>query len=342
MTRFLISHYYLFLAFYFVLLTGLAIATAFGFRRGWFRKTAYQGLLAKLSITFFSTLYLLLLLEGLFAYAFVQSDGFAYTLASKRWFYQYWNPKNSYGYRDQEPHWREKTLFIVGDSFVAGHGIKRIQDRFANVLATHLGDEWTVATLADNGWSPKQYLRALQDHDQQPDLILVSYYLNDIQSAAFANGIEMPSLRIKPSRWISPLLHRSYLANWIYWRIYRGTLGDNTFWDYLESAYGNESVWNDHVAELNALIHHAKQSETPIGFLIWPNLVNVAGSQPIAERVTEHLTNQGVPVLNLATRFENRAPRALIVNPMDAHPSKAVHAEVAELLFQTFAPWNQY
>ena len=48
---------------------------------------------------------------------------------------KYWKPINSYGYRDIEHvNLKEKKLpFVVGDSFVAGHGIKNYKDLFSNV-----------------------------------------------------------------------------------------------------------------------------------------------------------------------------------------------------------------
>ena len=82
-----------------------------------------------------SILYLLLIVEIVFATVFVQSDGGNSTLVSKRWFQKYWNPINSDGYRDYEHIWKEHVLFIVGDSYIAGHGIKNIDDRLSSILA---------------------------------------------------------------------------------------------------------------------------------------------------------------------------------------------------------------
>ena len=86
------------------------------------------------------------LLEFSFSYLIVQSDGYRHTLSSELWFRRYWHPINNEGYRDyQTKHLDGRSvLFVVGDSFVAGHGVKRIVDRFPNRLAEMLGDKrWT-------------------------------------------------------------------------------------------------------------------------------------------------------------------------------------------------------
>jgi hypothetical protein len=121
-----IGHYYLFITGYFAVITTFLIAMVYIFRRKWIKDNPTKKVIVNFSISIFSTLYILIVLEGIFAYAFVQSDGFGFTLASKRWSHNYWNPINSYGYRDYEPEWRDKIVFVVGDSFVAGHGIKKI------------------------------------------------------------------------------------------------------------------------------------------------------------------------------------------------------------------------
>ena len=292
------------------------------------------------SLTIFSTLYILIALEWSFAYLFVQSDGVGFTLASKRWFYENWNPINSYGYRDYEPEWKDKLIFVVGDSFVAGHGIKNINDRFSNILSKKLGNSWCVTILAQNGWDPQDYIKALTSHEKKPDVILVSYFINDIQSSASINGIKMPQLSNAPNRWIRPFVDYSYLFNWIYWRVYRGEIGSASFQEYLKRAYTDDNVWKTHTQELNALIAYANQTDAKIVFIIWPFLKDVTGSIYITSKIFKYLDSKGVMAINLSKHFEKRDPETLIVNAMDAHPNAAVNAEISQLLYEALLPFG--
>ena len=119
----------------FSLTSVLVFVTCYIFRRAWIRKVKLRNLLMNLSLSIFTVMYLVVLLEIVFGTCFVHSDGYGFTLASKRWFQMYWNPINSYGYRDFEHEWEDKKiLFILGDSFATGHGIKNISDRFSDKL----------------------------------------------------------------------------------------------------------------------------------------------------------------------------------------------------------------
>lgn len=290
------------------------------------------------SLTIFSTLYILIALECGFAYLFVQSDGVGFTLASKRWSCKHWNPINSYGYRDYEPEWKDKLIFVVGDSFVAGHGIKNINDRFSNILSKKLGSSWCVTILAQNGWGPQDYIKALTSHEKKPDVILVSYFINDIESSASINGIITPQFSSLPNKLVRPFVDYSYLFNWIYWRVYRGDIGSTPFLEYLKRSYTDDNVWKTHTQELNALIAYADQTDAKIIFIIWPFLKDVDGSKYITSKIFKYLKNKGVMAFNLSKHFEKRDPDTLIVNSLDAHPNVAVNAEISQLLYEALLP----
>jgi hypothetical protein len=100
----------------------------------------------KVSLSVSTIIYLFLALEILFYSSFAVSDTFGFTLASRRWEERYWRPINSFGYRDVEHNLTElgnkKVLFVVGDSFVAGHGISQTENRFFEYPAAEFG--WAV------------------------------------------------------------------------------------------------------------------------------------------------------------------------------------------------------
>ena len=77
----------------------------------------------------------------------------------------------------------KRLVFVVGDSFVAGHGIKDVSDRFGDRLGEGLGDPFRVVTLAQNGWNSEDEfdaIRATSRRHRIPEIVVLSYFLNDI------------------------------------------------------------------------------------------------------------------------------------------------------------------
>lgn len=311
------------------------------FYRVWVTETKLRNLSINFSLSIFIVLYLFLFLEIIFGTFFVHSDGNGFTLASKRWFQTYWNPINSDGYRDFEHEWGgKKILFILGDSFAAGHGIKNISNRFSGVLQEKLGTGWTVAVLAQNGWDPIKEYKALVNHPKNPKRIIVSYFINDIESAAKSNGFNRPKQLVKqPNRIIGVFVNHSFFLNCVYWRLYRGGMG-HFYWNYLKHAYNDTKIWESHKQELLEFINYANQINSEIAFVVWPNLRNIHGSLKFTSKIVAFLEGQNVKVLDLGKHFSGRNPKNLIVNKLDGHPNTDVNAEVAQLLYKLLSPWD--
>jgi len=132
------------------------------------------------------------LLDGLFFAVHVESGSNAQSLAAKRWFCVHWNPIDTLGYRDEEPTRLEgrNVVYVVGDSFVAGQGVADYRARFSNRLEELLGPEWAVANIARIGWDTRQQRAALAKLQAPPDLVVLSYLINDIARIAASHGLK--------------------------------------------------------------------------------------------------------------------------------------------------------
>ena len=75
--------------------------------------------------------------EGYYRFVYDTTDSLAYTRVSQRWFNRYYI-QNAAGFRDNVEYsltiqpGRRRVSFL-GDSFLAGHGVKSVEDRFANI-----------------------------------------------------------------------------------------------------------------------------------------------------------------------------------------------------------------
>jgi hypothetical protein len=273
-----------------------------------------------------------------------RSDGFAQTRSAQRWFARHWGPLNRFGYRDPEYDLqqlaRARRLFVLGDSFAAGHGIEERADRFADRLAARLGAGWSLVVMADLGWQSGDELEALRRFPLPPSLLVLAWTPNDVEDAAARLGLRFDFELGDPPPGLAWLVEGSDLANLAYWRWVR--FGQRPklerYWSFLLEAFEKPEVWEIHAAELLALAEAARESGAPLVAAVFPNLLDVPGSRALTGRVAALLRGTGAPVLDLGEVLAGRDPRSLIVNPLDPHPSAALHAEVAELLYAQIAP----
>lgn|SRR6266850_2633455 len=323
----------------FVLLSGLLLIWSYILRAIWTKTSKLRSLLMKVSLSVSTIIYLFLVVEFLFYSSFAVSDTFGFTLASKRWEAKYWRPTNSFGYRDVEHNPAElrnkKVLFVVGDSFVAGHGISQTENRFSNILQRNLAGQYVVVNIARNGWNTADEYQAIVSYPYKPKKIILSYYINDILGAAFKLGYGSP-IRVEPppNRTLRYLTDHSYALNFTYWRLYRfynKDLGEK-YWEFLKSSYSNRNIWEEHEAELFKIVTYTQSQGIDLTVVVFPNLMAVEASAVFTSKVAEFFQKHNVRVLNLEPILVDREPMSLVVNSLDAHPNEALNREVAELL----------
>jgi hypothetical protein len=251
----------------------------------------------------------------------------------------YWTPVNTFGYRDIEHDSDSlrgrRTAFVTGDSFVAGMGMSDYRDRFANVTGTELGSEWAVVVLAKNGWNTAQQIEALNAYPHQPDLIVLGYYVNDIEGAGFKHGYARPRLVDPPAGVLGLAVRHSYVLDVLYWRMYRfGNAQEMSaaYHAHLRRLYSDERVWTTHLVELDSVADYAADKGVPLIVLLIPWLTDVESSRPHLARVASHLAARDIPLINLVDQLVDRDPRDLVANPFDAHPSRALHSEIGRIL----------
>ncbi|GFK93986.1 hypothetical protein NNJEOMEG_01824 [Fundidesulfovibrio magnetotacticus] len=267
-----------------------------------------------------------------------QSDGFALTWAGKAWMARHWKPVNSLGYRDAEvtpPAPGQRSVAFLGDSFVAGHGVERPEDRFTDVAARALGPGWKVYNLARNGWDSVDEAKGLRAFPVAPEAVVLVYYLNDIFNAAAKADYPLTFSVNLPRGFTKTLTENSALFDFVYWRFARGgnlAGGASTFWDSLKGAYADPKVWGAHAAELADLAQAVRERGAKPLAVVFPMLQAVDASAPLTAKVAEQLTALGFETVDLAPVLRGRPVPGLVVNALDAHPSLALHREVGEML----------
>lgn len=312
------------------------------FKYLWKGKSSVRSGLLNTLACLFTLVFAFFILEFYF-YNFPQSDQFGLTWAAQRWQQKYWKPINAVGFRDVEHSLSDlnhkKIVVVLGDSFAAGYGIKRVEDRFSDRLQKKLGDQWIVLNVAKNGWGTQEEFDALSSLKVRPDVIILTYYINDILSAAFKHGYNDPFRFKRPSGFVVPFIKYSYFINYYYWKIFRFKniyqLRSNVK-KFLDFCFHDQKIWETHKRELTAIVNYAKNNRGRLVFIGFPNLADIQGTRLHLEKVTRLFEMHDIPTLDLALEFSGRKVSDLIVNHLDAHPGVEVHREIAELVFQRF------
>jgi hypothetical protein len=290
----------------------------------------------KTGMIVFSTLYGLLIADLIVGTTVVESNGTGITLSNQRWLRQYWIPTlNSYGYRDVEPKRKERTLIMLGASFVEGAGIERLEDTMTGVLRRKLGSDWSVVNVAKSGWDTRAQLKGLVAYSTAPNLIVASYTPFDIYGRAAEHGFPPATDLLQwPPSLLAPLIEHSSLANWLYWRFNASGL---SYWSYVVSAHQTSAISDLHASDLRLLIDHARAVNARIYFVLWPALFDLDGSVTILGKIGDLLRANGAETIDLVPNLRNTPLQELVVNASNAHPSAKIHRLAAELIFERIA-----
>jgi hypothetical protein len=290
--------------------------------------------------------------EAYFRFVHLQSDAYNQTLMAKRWLRECWKPlfkvenpafpAGAFEFRDQT--WTEADLvgktrvMIVGDSFAAGHGLCRIEERFGEVLAARLGATHAVMNVAANGWGTQEETFYPVLYPFTPDVVVLSYFVNDIDNTI--KTTPGTSLRIPP---LAPAadymrewpLRDSYLADYVYWQIiYKRQFEESgaAVTDTLLDAYADPLVWGAHRQELEQVIAWTEQIGASLIVVTWPRLEAIEPSQPALGKVRSVFEAHGIRVIEVTPLVAGLRLEERIVNPADTHPSALVHRLVGEAL----------
>ncbi|MDI6796196.1 MAG: hypothetical protein QMD09_04590 [Desulfatibacillaceae bacterium] len=289
-----------------------------------------------------SILCLVLILEGIFTFL-PRSFGTGIPLAERNWFAYYWRPANHLGYRDLEverpcPEGIVK-IAVLGDSIVAGHGIKDFRLRFSDLLAERLGPGYRVYNLGVCGSDTRDQLKSLMNFPVTPDMVILAHYDNDIPMPKMAPYEIILSVLDELNTGVRFVVDRSFLANYLYWRF---AAPGRIFEKYVESAetnsffyYLDKEIFGLHKKDLEAIQDYCERNR--IGFLpvLFPEMgIYIEFSRVI---VTQPLTNffldRDTPVLDVYPLVKSLPRNLRTVNQNDQHPSPLVHAIVAKALY---------
>ncbi|MEM7035598.1 MAG: SGNH/GDSL hydrolase family protein [Bacteroidota bacterium] len=278
------------------------------------------------------------------------SHGNGSTYAARVWFHRYWE-FNSDGYRapefNAEAGKGKFKIGILGDSFVAGHGINDPEERFSNILQRKLGDGFKVYNIGVCGADTKDELGYLEEFPAQPDLVVLCHLPNDIERVTVPEpekkpvgaGLALPGF----------LTRASFFLNYMSWKMDSWTMsiGSRNEQTKPEDFTGNNPVAmyfepglrEAHYEDLDKIVQWCREKGTRLMVLTFPETYKTGiefTQTEINMPLATWMESREVPTLHAYDVLRPIPEEERIVNLQDAHPSPKSHAAVAEMLLQYF------
>jgi hypothetical protein len=286
-----------------------------------------------------------------------QGNGEAYI--SKIWFSRYWKT-NKYGFRDKEydidvlKYSNDKNILLfVGDSYVAGHGIKDPKKRTGEILDRSLSSDYFTILLGINGIGTLKEYSMIKTIPLKPNVVILSHVANDIEEILppeESYSVIYENTENNFSRFIFANSRNSVLGDLIYHMTKQMQYGKTQKVipeksdtpkpkSDLYEWYTVDSVFNQHLHDLKNISDYVIDTLNARFILV---LYPQAGGKEIDS--TEIYINQkiisGLPkrdelfIVNATPIFRPFSPTERIVNPLDGHPSEKINKLVADTLIR--------
>lgn len=300
-----------------------------------------QSRLTGLLVTLTTVVIILIGAETYLRVFYVTTDGYGFTAMDYWWYKNFgWSHLNSLGYRDYEPTPDAPGLTrvaIVGDSFAMGHGINNIDDTLPQVLERALGSGYDVNLIAQSGWDSDIELYNLDNYPLRPNVVVLSYYLNDIDYLLADSASNPDSNFALPQNDVTTWITRNFfLASYVYYNLLQFTSSARTssFAYDLIGAHLDDKLWNEQVPRLVEMVAWAERNHARLIVLVWPQLAEIDASTPATKRVSDFFRSQGVSVVDMTDILRGRSTASITVNRFDAHPNAEADRLAADALAQ--------
>lgn len=285
----------------------------------------------------FLTLFLVLLVfcagEVYYRFYVDTTDSFAINKISKRWLERHYSYNNFsvrdnvvYSYKRQPG---KRRLTILGDSFTIGHGVKNVDNRFANRIREEFPD-MEIHLMAVNGANTKTELGTLHDLKSKGyefDLVLLVYCLNDIDYLLPQSDSIYKRIGTFNSN-LNYLQKESYFLNFLSFRWF--AFQDPDFMDYSNfvlDAYNGEE-WDTQKEKLRSIKEFTIKENSPFCVVTFPFLQNEIEEYTFSKvhhQLNEFWRGEKVYHLDLLPVLTPHLGEELTVNKYDAHPNEYAH-----------------
>jgi lysophospholipase L1-like esterase len=282
----------------------------------------------------------LLAAESYYRFVYDGTDAFGLTRTTARWFDRHYR-MNAMGFRDNveyahaRAHARPRVSF-VGDSFTAGHGVKNVDERFANVIRRE-HPEWEVEALASNGLDTGAQVTLLRDLVGQGhalDRVVLAACLNDITD--IVPEWKQTAFRVyQHVRDPGYLVRHSYAINKLYYRLVAMREPNlANYYSCVRDAYVGP-VWDQQQKRLDEVRELCRAQGADFSMVLFPFMHELGpdySNRAAHAAIAEYCRSRGVPLLDLLPVYEPHVDEGLIVSRRDPHPNERAHELAAQAI----------
>jgi len=297
----------------------------------------------KISLSLWLLAFAAVLAETLFVSLYSTTDAFGLSLVSQRWNERFvqrnnWECRDRKRYEGDIPPGR-KRLAIVGDSFAFGHGVRRIEDRFGDLLERRLNaetsDRWEVYNLAepgaDTGWESRTLHALGREYKFRADVVLLSYVLNDLEDLVPENKYIVGTIILdNPQNFFC---RRFYLPNFLYYRMTQFRRPEfRNYFSWLKDAYSGD-IWARQRKRLDSVKRWCDEHHAKLAVVVFPFLNNFRKDYIFEEAhgvLKNYFAETKTPELDLLPVYRRVEGQSLVVGSFDAHPNETAHRIAAE------------
>ncbi|MDX2162613.1 MAG: GDSL-type esterase/lipase family protein [bacterium] len=288
-------------------------------------------------ITLTTVLILFISAETYLRIFYITTDAYTFTAMNYWWYQNFYYPSfNTLGYRDDEPiPDAPRRIAVLGDSFAVGQGINNLDDTFGQLIERGLADGTDVNIIAQTGWDTDVQEFHLNQYPYQPDTVILSYYLNDIDYTLTAPE-QSPdrNFQFPAPGFGSWFVLNFFVPNYVYYNLIQFTSPQRNanFLGDLIDAHLQPVTWERQRLQFDSLVAWTRSRNIRLIALIWPNPVGIDASAPAVQQVADYFRANGVEVVDMSEPLRPYPPTSLIVNNFDTHPGVLAHRLAAEAL----------
>ena len=305
-------------------------------------KSSVKPILKNSVLITFSTISFIAIIEFIFMFISL-SNGGGEAFSGKIWNTRYWNPINKLGFRDEEPEKGKKSVFFVGDSYTAGWGIKKTEDRFGEVAVRELKKQGkTINEInlgrygADTQLEFVLFDKFIKTTKIKPDHIVLQFFVNDMDKfiPRYKNCAKQTSLI---PFWKKTLIEGSYLVNFInsiYPKTQTNSAKECDYVEQLKFVYNNEYLWLKEEKQLDKFKNYCLKNNIKMTLLFFPFMedLSLAKKIGIEKRISLYCRKNNIIYFNVTEYIKNLTRSERQASIVDAHASDEVHRIVGKKL----------
>tara|TARA_B100000686_G_scaffold348839_1_gene440859 strand:- start:172 stop:1839 length:1668 start_codon:yes stop_codon:yes gene_type:complete len=278
----------------------------------------------------------------------------SYKEIDKKWVRRYVN-YNSDGFRDREYSSRKSRrvfrILALGDSQTFGHGINKLENTFPKRLESMLNEglenpSFEVLNFALPNWNADSHLQYFfkKGLRYQPDLVLLTYYHNDVPTPAFFDCASKD--------WESNLARFPFLArieDLFFYRFLKFRLNrlievmgiKPTYEECRRQIYASRG-WDMGEMYLDLIAQTSRMKRIHFMMAVLPVLFKLGDDYPFEfahDKLAKYCHSRGLECLDLYQEgFKGQKANDLIVSGVDRHLNAAGAELTARLIFERLRP----